>query len=331
MPTYSITELDDVPITDDLGPGQPLKDTLSNFSPDWASNQEYWFPNNIGQSFQGHWMRLNIYAPNTGQATPVFDANQAATNIINAFTSNGGSGVNTSLVNQLSDVLKAVYNATNISNRQGLSRTAKLQGSVILAMPQSNLVFRSDNKYDDISITALQYGLAASVASGLGSLLGLGKGVNTFGVFNSVGKLATQATALTGYPLNPQLEILFTGRGQRQFQFEILMTPTNKDETDSIDNIIKLLRSTSSPQRGSSLGSLLMTPPSTYNIEFFKDGQPNTYIPKIKQCALQAIEVDYSPSGVYSTFSTGHPVQTRLSLVFREIEVLFQDDIQNGY
>ena len=337
MPTYSITELDEAIITDDIGPGD-------NLTPSLMGGLNYIFPSNIGQSFQGHWLRLNIYAPNTGQATPIVTRGINAIN--NAVSGLGGITDIASAVDAVSTAAGNVATATKnyydaISGGQQLTsnpntiisqnlRPAQLQASIILAMPQSNMVFSSHNKYEEVSITALQFGLPAAIAAaGVRALSG--KGTNLFNVVNSVGTVAGQLTSLAGYPLNPQLEILFTGRGQRQFQFEVMMTPTNKDEAESIRNIIKTLRSTSSPQRGVGPGGFLMVPPSTYDITFFKDGKENENIPKIKQCALQVIEVDYSPSGTYSTFSTGHPVEIRLSLGFREIEVLFQDDVQKGY
>ena len=329
MPTYSITELDEAIITDDIGPGD-------NLTPSLMGNLNYIFPSNIGQSFQGHWLRLNIYAPNTGQATPI--ANRAfneVNNAVNNFSLANTAAALTGAVSGVQSYLNSITGGQQLTSNPNtiISRNltqAQLQASIILAMPQSNMVFSSHNKYEEVSITALQFGLpAAALAAGVRALSG--KGTNLFNVVNSVGTIAGQLTSLAGYPLNPQLEILFTGRGQRQFQFEVMMTPTNKDEAESIRNIIKTLRSTSSPQRGVGPGGFLMIPPSTYDIEFFKDGKPNENIPKIKQCALQVIEVDYSPSGTYSTFSTGHPVEIRLSLGFREIEVLFQDDVQKGY
>ena len=329
MPTYSITELDEAIITDDIGPGD-------NLTPSLMGNLNYIFPSNIGQSFQGHWLRLNIYAPNTGQATPI--ANRAfneVNNAVNNFSLANTAAALTGAVSGVQSYLNSITGGQQLTSNPNtiISRNltqAQLQASIILAMPQSNMVFSSHNKYEEVSITALQFGLpAAALAAGVRALSG--KGTNLFNVVNSVGTVAGQLTSLAGYPLNPQLEILFTGRGQRQFQFEVMMTPTNKDEAESIRNIIKTLRSTSSPQRGVGPGGFLMIPPSTYDITFFKDGKENENIPKIKQCALQVIEVDYSPSGTYSTFSTGHPVEIRLSLGFREIEVLFQDDVQKGY
>ena len=332
MPYPSITDrngLDDVIITDDIGPGD-------NLTPSLMGGLNYIFPSNIGQSFQGHWLRLNIYAPNTGQATPI--ANRAfneVNNAVNNFSLANTAAALTGAVSGVQSYLNSITGGQQLTSNPNtiISRNltqAQLQASIILAMPQSNMVFSSHNKYEEVSITALQFGLpAAALAAGVRALSG--KGTNLFNVVNSVGTIAGQLTSLAGYPLNPQLEILFTGRGQRQFQFEVMMTPTNKDEAESIRNIIKTLRSTSSPQRGVGPGGFLMIPPSTYDITFFKDGKENENIPKIKQCALQVIEVDYSPSGTYSTFSTGHPVEIRLSLGFREIEVLFQDDVQKGY
>ena len=67
------------------------------------------------------------------------------------------------------------------------------------------------------------------------------------------------------------------------------------------------------------------------DISFWYNGKVNTNVPRIKTCALEVIETDFAPTGSYSTFSTGHPVQTRLSLGFREIEIITQEDVGEGY
>ena len=52
---------------------------------------------------------------------------------------------------------------------------------------------------------------------------------------------------------------------------------------------------------------------------------------RINTCVLERCEVDYAPSGVYSTFTNGHPVAVRLSLGFREIEPVHKKRILQGF
>jgi hypothetical protein len=48
-------------------------------------------------------------------------------------------------------------------------------------------------------------------------------------------------------------------------------------------------------------------------------------------CVLDQIEVDFAPTGTYSTFSSGHPVMARLSMGVREIEPLHKRRVIQGF
>jgi len=176
-------------------------------------------------------------------------------------------------------------------------------------------------------------GIAALASGAAGAFLGAAAGAGLYSITNAIGSALGQASTLAGHPINPKLEILFSGREQRQFVFELLMSPTNKTEAETITNIIKILRFLGSPSLSGNtgLGQYFFIPPAQFDISFWYNGKVNTNVPRIKTCALEVIETDFAPTGSYSTFSTGHPVQTRLSLGFREIEIITQEDVGEGY
>ena len=201
-------------------------------------------------------------------------------------------------------------------------------------MPQNNLIYTSENDFENVALTYYGLkGLAAAAAGGAALLAGptaaVAAGVGTYKVTNAVGKAIGNISQLAGYPLNPRLEILFTGRRQRGFVFELLMSPVNEGEANLIQNIIRLLRFHSSPDIVAA--GYFFVPPAEFDISFYKDGKENLNIPRINTCVLEKIEVDMAPTGAYSAFSTGHPVQTRLSLGFREIEILHKARITQGF
>lgn len=59
--------------------------------------------------------------------------------------------------------------------------------------------------------------------------------------------------------------------------------------------------------------------------------QDNPYLPKIGRCVLARVDVDYTLQGEYSTFKDGSPTNLQLTLVFREMRVISQTDVANGY
>jgi len=113
---------------------------------------------------------------------------------------------------------------------------------------------------------------------------------------------------------------------------EILMAPKNKMESDTVKNIIDTLRFHAAPELDTMIGFIpTFIPPAEFDITFFHKGKENTKIPRINTCALEQIEVDYAPTGVYSTFANGHPVAIRLSLAWRELEILHKQRVTQGF
>jgi hypothetical protein len=63
--------------------------------------------------------------------------------------------------------------------------------------------------------------------------------------------------------------------------------------------------------------------PSEFNIKYYTNGAENKYLEKLSTCVLKSMDVDYTPNGQFTTFSTDEngamPVQINISLVFQEL------------
>ena len=301
------------------------------------------FPSNLGASHLGHYMIININVPTKGDSAvgnPFPGFSRATTDDLSKVDQlrqridrqtpgvGGSSSTPFSGVGRAADIIPGLR--LPFSGRH----TRRIKDTVVLAMPQNNLIYTSENDFENVALT--YYGLKglAGVVAGGAALLAApaaaaAAGVGAYKVTNAVGKTIGNISQLAGYPLNPRLEILFTGRRQRGFVFELLMSPVNEGEANLIQNIIRLLRFHSSPDIVAE--GYFFVPPAEFDITFFKDGKENLNIPRINTCVLEKIEVDLAPTGAYAAFSTGHPVQTRLSLGFREIEVLHKARITQGF
>jgi hypothetical protein len=182
---------------------------------------------------------------------------------------------------------------------------------------------------------ALAGGLAGALTQYASGILGLGTEVaaGVRQLLDGAGKMVGVASAMTGYPINPRVEILFSNTDQRQFAFEVMMAPHNREESIAVREIVKALRFYSAPELTTDVTGFipLYIPPAEFDITFFTRGIENTNIPRINTCVLERIEVDYAPTGVYATFSNGHPVAVRLSMGFREIEPLHKLRILQGF
>ena len=92
--------------------------------------------------------------------------------------------------------------------------------------------------------------------------------------------------------------------------------------------------------QGSQLQSgLWFIPPAEFEIGFYtildQDNQrvaiENSYLPKIGRTVLTRVEVDYGQNSDFSTFTDGAPTNLQLSMTFREMRIISQADVENGY
>ena len=215
-------------------------------------------------------------------------------------------------------------NRASMSGNEGYvaRRTRRVAKTICLYMPNT-AVFSQANAYEDISLTGiindgvkLGAGLISSKASGyVGSALSGG----------------AKASQIMGSPINPKTEVLFSNTTLRTFQFDFLFAPTSEAETQILKEMIETLRFHTAPELGN-LGGFLWVPPSEFDITFFKDdGAENPNLPKISTCVMENLDVDYAPTGIYSTFSNGYPVSVRLTMRLKEVEVIHKALVKKGF
>lgn len=168
-----------------------------------------------------------------------------------------------------------------------------------------------------------------------------------------------------GKAINPQLQLLYKGVGFRTFTMEFLFTPKSKDESDQVSAIVNTFIYASSP-KVQGKGGMYFTPPSIVNVSFkmAKTGSlsgitdliqkaGNSIIPgvplgsvltgnngvgtgvendrlfKVGDCVLEDVSVDYAPNG-WAAYGNGAPIQTRLNLSFKEIDIIDRGRMEKG-
>jgi hypothetical protein len=130
-----------------------------------------------------------------------------------------------------------------------------------------------------------------------------------------------------GTVLNNRTEMAFEGIGRREFSFEFRLLPNNAKEAETIENIVTTFRYHAMPEiEGSDLTGRTMITPSTFDIEYF----PNTHLHKISTSVLQSVQVNYGGDRP-QFFDDDHPVETQLSLGFKELEIITKERIAKGF
>lgn len=154
--------------------------------------------------------------------------------------------------------------------------------------------------------------------------------INKSGLINADAILESQ-----GFAINPQVQLLFKAVGLREFQMEFMFSPKSEEESKSVSSIIRTFKYHAAPEvggtdKGRSSG-LFFKVPSTFNIQFESAGKENAYLHKIGECVLQNISVDYAPNGWAAFQKTYAPVQTRMTLQFKEVDIVDKNKVLLGF
>lgn len=223
------------------------------------------------------------------------------------------------------------------------------------------------HEFDDVKLTRLATGVIGAVTRmipGVGDALA--EGASTAG---AIGLAGARVKGLG--TINPKIDVLYGNSELRRFQFSFFLAPESSSESKTVKNIIHALRKYSAPEITSTvagynaanapgveaLGNLLgqqgtftgtsgqgsqlksglwFVPPAEFLISFHSianNAAPeNEYLPKIGRCVLERIDVDFSPGqNEFSTFNDSAPTNVQLTMIFREMRIISQTDIDNGY
>jgi hypothetical protein len=169
---------------------------------------------------------------------------------------------------------------------------------------------------------------AATAASAIGTEL---KGTSAL-----VGSLAIQRgpngaalSALTGVAPNPMKEQVFKNVDFRTFTMEYNFAPRDSSEAKNVLNIIQAFKYHMHPELKDAKNFLYIYP-SEFDIVYYHGGEENMNIHRHTSCVLTELNINYSPNGIFNTFSDGMPTQINITMSFKELTVLTKELIAQG-
>jgi len=131
----------------------------------------------------------------------------------------------------------------------------------------------------------------------------------------------------SGKVINPNLELLFGGPTLRNFTFTFFMVAREPREAEEIKGIIKAFKKSMAAKSG---GGAFLEAPDIFEIKYMDGdtGQLHKSLNRIKDSALQNMNVDYTPAGTYSTFADVDKTMTayRMTLQFGELDPIYDTD-----
>ena len=246
----------------------------------------------------------------------------------------------TDRIGELIGVQNTTDRAKNLIRGFALKRnTVKCDTFLALLMPET-LAISQQNDYGEISFTQASGGLG-QLAQAVGSLKG-GTGTADPFIAEAAGRLAENFIsedfakigffAATGLSINPQLELIYNAPQLREFTLDFRFVPRNKPEALAIKTIINAIRYYGAPRITAGTGGRYLIPPAQFELEFYHTFEvANQFLFKTKKCVLEDISIDYTGGGSFATFEDGSPVETRMSVRFKETQIIDRVAIDDGF
>jgi len=265
-------------------------------------------------------------------------------------TSSYTSGTNSN--ETLTPQSKAIQNAMENNVRVTMPSRKRLDTAIALYMPaQVQVTYGA--KYEQFEISAL----AGAVGQAIGDMTA---GAGLSDTYNKVIPMVTEGlqkkALLKGLDLldgigitgareaveigkaeviADRMQLAFKGVDRRSFQYTLKMTPRNARESDEIKKIVAAFKFNMMPEYKEGTKRDTLNYPATFNIEYHYRGKENTYLNRVSECFLENVQVSYGGDR-YKTFDPHNsegapPVETSVTLAFKEIEIMHREKIMDGF
>jgi hypothetical protein len=273
----------------------------------------YQYPRDLGSATKGHIVQFSI-----NEITPV--TYEEAKTFINNSTSIEG-------VKEQFNSIKNFFSGDAQKTLNFKPKNKRKVATISLYIPDT-LNFQYTAGYGNLSLVEVANEVAG-VVSNVPVVGTLGK-IASLGLTVAQSNAAKLALSTQGLAINPQQQLLFEGIDFRTYQMAFTFTPYSRQEAETVKEIIKLFRYHAAPQITTAAAGMFFVPPSTFDLDFLFNGQRNNNVTRVAESVIENIDVNYAPNG-WSAHDDGAPVQTTLTMNFKEIDLIDKDKIKAGY
>lgn len=299
-------------------PGTTTKGPLGALFGSKYKMANYQYPRDLGSATKGHAIKftINEIQPISFSSSKTVSAVEALGQKLNSVESRGLTDLARSAWDAFSD-FGTTFTKDNNINLSLTKRQTRQVATVALYMPDT-VNFQYTPQYNNLGLrntlikaipnATAQKNITAAIESDITRLA-----------------LATQ-----GLALNPLNQLLFDTIDFRSYQLAFTFTPYSQQEAEDVKQIIKLFKEAALPKITDAAFGMFFIPPSTFKIDFLYNGKTNTGISKVTESVIDSIDVNYAPNG-WSAHADGAPVQTTLTMNFKEIQLVDKKKIAQGY
>lgn len=277
----------------------------------------YQYPRDLGAATKGHIVQFSI-----NEIQPI--TYEEAKTFINKSTSVEG------LKEQFNSI-KSFFSGDAQKTLNFKPKKKRKVATISLYIPDT-LNFQYNAGYGNLSLLEVANELAATATSATQNvpIVGTLAKTATLGLSVAQSNAAKLALSTQGLAINPQQQLLFDGIDFRTYQMAFTFTPYSRQEAQAVKEIVKLFRYHAAPQITTAAAGMFFVPPSTFDLDFLFNGQRNNNITRVAESVIENIDVNYAPNG-WAAHDDGAPVQTTLTINFKEIELIDKDKIKAGY
>jgi hypothetical protein len=140
-----------------------------------------------------------------------------------------------------------------------------------------------------------------------------------------------------GFIMTNRMELAFKGLPKRGFQYTFKMIPKSEQEAEMVKEIVSAFKMNMLPEGLGTTGGFTgknLKIPNTFDIKYMFVGRENSYLNKISTCVLESMNVTYGGDR-YKTFDGNSdgapPVETTITLNFKEMELITKERAQEGF
>ena len=137
---------------------------------------------------------------------------------------------------------------------------------------------------------------------------------------------------VSGQIINPNVELMYAAPELRGMTLNFKMMARSPQEGRNIFTICQTLKKSMLPSWGGDVKGMgrsgaLLTIPKIVSVKFMTGNKLNPYVTQYKPCAITNVNINYTPDGSYATYEDGSPVATMLQVQFKELKLVFEQEI----
>ena len=160
--------------------------------------------------------------------------------------------------------------------------------------------------------------------------------LSSVGALPGMGGAKEVSEMQSGEIITDRLELAFKGIQKRGFSYTFKMIPKNEREADEIRKIVFAFKANMLPEFVAGRSGRRLVVPNTFDIQYQYMGVSNEYLHHISTCVLENMSVTYGGDR-YKTFNASSkgdgapPVETSITLQFKELELITRERVFEGF